>query len=48
MMLTALLLMVAGFWLYTFAVTFARLRSIILERDKNQPWAQELAIKGEL
>ena len=48
MMLCALILMVIGFWLYTFAVTFARLRSVILERERNQQWAQELAIKGDL
>lgn len=47
-MLTALLVMVAAFWLYTFGATFARLRSIILEREKGEEWAQELALKGEL
>ena len=40
--------MVIGFWLYTFAVTFVRLRSVILERERNQEWAQQLALKGEL
>ena len=47
-MLWALALMVIGFWLYTFAVTFVRLRSVILERERNQEWAQQLALKGEL
>ena len=47
-MLWALALMVIGFWLYTFAVTFVRLRSVILERERNQEWAQQLALIGEL
>lgn len=47
-MLTAMLLMVCGFWAYSFAATFIRLRSVILEREKNQDWAQQMALKGEL
>jgi heme exporter protein C len=47
-MLTALILMVLGFWVFCFAATFARLRSIILDRDKGEEWAQQLALKGEL
>lgn len=47
-MLTAMLLMVFGFWAYSFAATFIRLRSVILEREKTQDWAQQMALKGEL
>lgn len=43
-MLYTLLLMVAAFWIYSFASTFARARSMVLEREKRQSWAQ-LAIK---
>ncbi len=48
MMLTALLIMVCAFWAYAFGATFARIRSIILEREKDQEWAQQLALKGGL
>lgn len=48
MMLTTLLLMVAAFWLYSFASTFARTRSIILERERRESWAQEAALKGTI
>ncbi len=45
-MLAALLIMVCAFWAYTFGATFARLRSIILERCSDQEWAQTLVMKG--
>ncbi len=47
-MLTALLLMVFAFWAATFGITLARLRSVILERERDQHWAHELALKGGL
>lgn len=47
-MLLAMLLMVCALWVYSFATTFARLRSVILEREKNEQWAQQMAIQGEL
>ena len=47
-MLVTLLLMVAAFWLYSLAATFARTRAIILERERREAWAQEAAIKGEI
>lgn len=47
-MLTTLLLMVAAFWLYSFGTTFARSRSIILERERREAWAQKAAIDGGL
>lgn len=48
MMLSAMLLMVFGFLFYGIAVSLARLRSIILEREKSEQWAQNLSIKGEV
>ncbi|MCD8340359.1 MAG: heme ABC transporter permease CcmC [Burkholderiales bacterium] len=47
-MLAALLIMVFAFWSYAFGATFARLRSIILEREKDQEWAEKLVLKGGL
>lgn len=47
-MLTTLLLMVAAFWIYSFASSFARARTIILERERREPWAQDAALAGEL
>ena len=47
-MLVTLLLMVAAFWIYSLATTFARTRTIILERERRETWAQEAAIKGEI
>lgn len=47
-MLVTLLLMVAAFWLYSLAATFARTRTLILERERRESWAQEAALKGEL
>lgn len=47
-MLVTLLLMVAAFWLYSLAATFARTRTLILERECRESWAQEAALKGEL
>lgn len=47
-MLWAMFLMVLAFWIYSFAATFTRLRSVILEREKNEAWAQNLAINGGL
>lgn len=41
-MLTALLVMVAAIWLYSIAVTLVRVRCIILERERQAPWAAEL------
>lgn len=47
-MLVTLLLMVAAFWLYSLAATFARSRTLILERERRESWAQEAALKGEI
>ncbi|HKP36725.1 MAG TPA: heme ABC transporter permease CcmC [Pyrinomonadaceae bacterium] len=37
----ALLIMVAGFWIYSIAVVLARVRCIILERESEAPWLAE-------
>ncbi len=39
-MVTAMLVMMAGFWMYSIAVTLARLRNIILERERDAEWVR--------
>ena len=39
--LFAMLTMTLGFWMYSFATTFMRLRSIILTREWETTWAQD-------
>jgi heme exporter protein C len=46
-MLYAMLIMALGFWGYAIATTFSRVRSIILERERNSTWAQQLVTGGE-
>ena len=41
-MLTTMLIMTFGFWAYAIAVSYARARSIVLERERNTTWVQEL------
>jgi heme exporter protein C len=41
-MLTALLIMVFACWMYSIMVTLMRVRSIILERERQAPWVAEL------
>ena len=48
MMLTTLLVMLAAIWLYCIGVSFARARSIILERERRETWAQEAALRGNV
>jgi heme exporter protein C len=38
----ALFVMMAACWLYVIAVTLVRVRSIILERERNTQWVSEL------
>jgi heme exporter protein C len=45
-MLYTMLIMALGFWAYTFATAFSRVRSIILERERNSSWAQQLVSEG--
>ena len=42
-MLIAMLIMALGFWAYSIAVSLARVRSIILERERDTHWVSELA-----
>ena len=41
-MLAGMLLMALAFWMYSIAVMLMRLRSIILERERNSDWVKEL------
>ena len=41
-MLATLLVMVAAFWIYSFAATFNRARNIVLMREKRETWAQNV------
>ena len=42
-MLIAILIMTLGFWAYSIAVALARVRSVILERERDTHWVSELA-----
>jgi heme exporter protein C len=39
-MLTGMLIMVAAFWMYTIAAALARVRNIILERERQTEWVK--------
>jgi heme exporter protein C len=41
-MLTGMLIMALACWMYSIAVSLARVRGIILEREKNTAWVDEL------
>jgi heme exporter protein C len=41
-MLTAMLVMTAAAWIYSFASVFMRVRCIILERERHTTWVQSL------
>lgn len=41
-MLLGMLLLALGFWAYTIAVTLARARCIVLERERHTEWVQQL------
>jgi len=45
-MLITMLIMAVGFWMYSIAVALSRVRSVILERERNATWVAE-AIKAE-
>jgi heme exporter protein C len=40
-MLTAMLVMTLGFWMYSIAVTLARMRCVILERERQSSWGTQ-------
>jgi len=42
-MLVSMLVMALGFWAYSIAVALGRVRSIILERERDSTWVSELA-----
>src|SRR5262245_41207935 len=44
-MFTGMILMVLAFWMYGVAVSLARVRAIILERERRSDWTQELTLK---
>lgn len=44
-MLSTLLVMVAAFWIYSFAATFSRAKSIVLQREKREGWVQRLTME---
>ena len=41
-MLITMLIMTFGFWAYSIAVSMARVRSIILERERSSSWVREV------
>jgi heme exporter protein C len=46
-MLEAMLVMALAFWAYAFAVVFARVRTIILERERGATWTRALLPQQE-
>jgi heme exporter protein C len=45
-MLVGMLVMALAFWMYSFAVTLARVRTIMLEREHHADWARAAALHG--
>ena len=45
-MLQGMLLMALAFWMYTIAIALMRVRSIMLERERNADWVKEISVKG--
>src|SRR5262249_39178819 len=41
-MFTGMIVMVLAFWMYAIAVSLARVRAIILERERRAAWVREL------
>ena len=46
-MLQAMLIMSLAFWAYCIAVTLMRVRSIILERERNTSWVRDMVVESE-
>jgi len=42
-MLEAMFVMMLSFWMYSIAASLARVRAILLEREKRSSWVQEIA-----
>jgi heme exporter protein C len=45
-MLDAMLLMTIAFWAYSFAVVFLRTRAIVLERERQTQWVQDIGLRA--
>ena len=43
-MVTAMLVMTVAFWMYSFAVTLARMRCVILDRERQPSWSKHSSI----
>jgi heme exporter protein C len=43
--LLAMLTMTIGFWLYSFATAFSRLRGIILTREADSNWVRDVVAR---
>jgi heme exporter protein C len=41
-MLTGMAVMALGFWMYSIAITLARVRAIVLERERRSEWIKEM------
>jgi heme exporter protein C len=41
-MLAGMLIMALGFWMYSFAVVLARVRCVILERERHTDWVGKI------
>ena len=46
-MLWGMLLMAMCFWMYSIAVAFMRVRTIMLERERHTDWVKALLAGGE-
>jgi heme exporter protein C len=44
-MVTAMLVMTLGFWMYSFAVTLARMCCVIVERERQPSWGKQASIQ---
>jgi heme exporter protein C len=44
-MVTAMLVMTLGFWMYSIAVTLARMRCVIVERERQPAWGKNASIQ---
>jgi heme exporter protein C len=40
-----MLVMTLGFWMYSFAVTLARVRCVIAERERQPSWGKNSSIQ---
>jgi heme exporter protein C len=43
-MVTAMLVMMFGFWMYSIAVTLARMRCVIVERERQPSWGKSASL----